>query len=200
MHYIYRHSRFQTARSVGLSMLALAGWLGVFFYFGGSEPEHESTLRLFVCIVGAVEVLLFLLLIWLLRNPSTFEIRLTQNALSQTHPFHREWNFSIDPREIERVDNLLWGTTDRIPRRIIRMRDGRSFELSLNYRYSADALFDALHQINPEIRLPQRPHLFKRSKEDACSYLPFSKLTETERAAAERPDTKKEPPPRGPLL
>lgn len=157
--FYYARSRKQQAKVAAANMLFLPIVLGAFLYLVKNSDQLERIQTIILITLFVAEFFLSVLIVWLLRYPAEFYIRLTKAELRSYHPMFKEWTFSVDPQEIVEISQ----TTDReaisSSIRII-MRDGASYLLSPNFSYDRKQLYQALAHLNPAIILPKHVGLF----------------------------------------
>lgn len=161
MLYHYQRSRRHTAGLLALNMLVLGVFYGVLHHLTAGEPRYGELLNIARYGLVAVELALAGAIAWLLAHPATFEIRVSEREFTIVHPTFSRWNFSVNPQDILCIKQIITGIDFRQEVRQLVMRDGRTFEICPNYRYSRKALYAALHKANPSIQLPENPHYFK---------------------------------------
>ena len=161
--YHYVHTSRQTMRQVILSMLILPAWLLVFYYLGRNQSNIDSFLRVAIITFTIIELILMGCALWLLRNPSRFEIRVSKTSFSMHDPIFTSWNFDVNPRDILSIENILSNDTKWTTIKMT-LRNGEWHEICPNYRYSRKQLYAALKKHNPDIQLPKNPYRFSKKR------------------------------------
>lgn len=103
----YTWSSRQTAIRVLASMLILALWLVAYWYLGAGKAGFEDFFRIACYAVAGIEGVLAAYLLWLLTHPARFEIRLSDNEFSISHPVFKAWCFKVKPADIVRIENII---------------------------------------------------------------------------------------------
>lgn len=163
MLFHYQYSRWRSALTLAVNLLVLPTYY--LFYLGGHHPQHEDVLQLILYALVAIELVLGAWLIWLLTHPATFEIRLSPDEFTIIHPTFSRWSFSVHPQDILRIEQDITGVDFRQEIRRLVLRDGQTFQICPNYRYSRKKLYAALKQANPAIELPRNPHHFRKIRQ-----------------------------------
>lgn len=158
--FYYVRTRRQSAVKLALNMVVLPLLLGTFWYFGNGKPGFDETFRIAVYGVAVVELILVGIVIWLLLNPSRFEVWLSKDRFSIQHPLFSEYRFGVSPAAIVKIENIV----DRNGYKtiVMRMRNGAHHQICPNYAFSREALYRQLRTINPNIQVPKRPGYFSR--------------------------------------
>jgi hypothetical protein len=161
--FYYARSRQQQAKVAAINVIFLPMVLGAFLYLVRSSEQFEQTQNIILIVLIIAEVFLLLLIVWLLRNPASFFIRLNQHELTTFHPMFKEWTFSVNPLEIIEVRQSTDSEAMLSSIRII-MRDGKSYALSPNFSYDRKQLYQALAHLNPAIIFPKHIALFSADR------------------------------------
>ncbi len=161
MLYHFQRSRRQTAKNAAISMLVLLFQYGFLRYLAVDNSQYDELLEVTLYGLIVVELALTAWVLWLLANPAQFEIRVSEQEFSINHPTFSRWSFSVNPKDIARIDQIMTGVDFRQEARLVVLHNGQTFEICRNYRYSIKDLYAALQQANPAIVLPANPYLFK---------------------------------------
>lgn len=140
-------------------MPILPFWLLLLMHFGTPKTENSNFIQIATYAIIGVEIVIVGCLTWLLRNPASFEIRLTENEFSISHPISKWWSFTVKPSDVMSIENVMdiHSVYDRI---FINMINGERHALCCNYFYSRKKLYAALAKVNPSIIFPKNPYLF----------------------------------------
>jgi hypothetical protein len=162
VHYV--STRRRQALTLLLNMAVLPAYYYLFEYIVRNKPNHDHMVEMVGYGLAAVGVAMAVMAVAFARSDRKFEIRLTQNEFSITHPLFKEWTFSVDPQNIKSIEHHM--DTGGYTSISMTLRDGACYQICKNYRYSRKGLYDALKKVNPGIALPDNPYLFKAETSD----------------------------------
>ena len=158
--FYYERTRKQQIKVLALNMLLVpfVFWM-ILLLVKDHQENYEKLFILVMAIVIVTEVILLSTVIWFLRCPARFFIRLTQHRFSSFHPQYKEWSFSINPLEIIEIEHSTdWDAQSSLI--IIKMRDGSSHLLCPHFDFDKKLLYQAIASFNPQIITPQKTWLF----------------------------------------
>jgi hypothetical protein len=158
--FYYERTRKQQIKVLALNMLLVpfVFWM-ILLLIKDHQDNDEKLFIVVMTIVILTEVILLSMVIWFLRRPARFFIRLTNYRFSSFHPQFKEWCFSINPFEIVEIEHSTdWDAQSSLI--TIKMRDGSSHLLCPHFDVDKKQLYQALSSLNSQIITPQKTWLF----------------------------------------
>ena len=155
----YKHTRKQWAAKVLAFMLVLQLDLVLLKYLTEDRAGAEQFIEVATYAILVVEIVMAGLIVWLLKNPANFEIRVTESEFSVSHPSSTSWSFNLKPANIKSFKNefAIHSGYDEV---VITTVSGERYLLCRNYWYSLKKLYAALAKVNPNITFPKNPYIF----------------------------------------
>lgn len=164
IYYYYERTRKQQSKVLAFNTLFFPFVLWLFLkLLPESDPAYKDFLVYVKYIIVVVEFVLLAVIVWYLRHPAKFYIKLTDSEFSSFHPTFNEWTFSLNPHEIVEVDH----STDRDAKSSfisVKTNNGSTFLLCPNYAYNRKELYKALRLVNPRIKIPKYSWLFSAKR------------------------------------
>jgi hypothetical protein len=161
--FYFTYSRKQQAKNVLWNMLLLPFCFGLLLWLFQGHPKEQQLTQLLLLLLLLAEGLMLWRMLWLLKHPASFTLRLTDTELSSHHPTFARWCFVAKVADMIQIEQ----STDRdtMLRLIaVQMQDGSQHLLCPNYHFNRKLLYQNLKNLNPQIIVPEKPGWFMTKK------------------------------------
>jgi hypothetical protein len=154
---IYHFKKTRAQRSiVFFSMSAsCALYAAGLFVFESVTGEHISSDFKFQWVLGCtlIGLILSAVGVWHMRNPATYEAKVTDKQFSISYPFSESLSFCVLLDDIVRFEyrQSVGHAGSGIPRHGIFMRSGQFHDISMNYGNNINDMHKAVTSIKPNI-------------------------------------------------
>jgi len=160
MLFHYKRTRKRQALTVAINIIFLPILLYIFEQIAKDQGNFEEIYAIAVKIISAIGIVLVGVMIWFLRSKEKFEIYVTEDKFHSYHPLFREWCFTVNPKDINKIKHSYSLGSEMTSIDMI-MNNGDRFQICKNHGYSRKGLYEALRRANPEIELPENINRFK---------------------------------------
>lgn len=160
IYFYYERTRKQQIKVLALNMplVPFVFWM-ILLLVKDHQDNYEQFFIVVMAIVILTEVILLSMVIWFLRRPASFFIRLTDNQFTSFHPQFKEWCFSINPSDLTEIEHSTdWDAQSNLI--IIKMRNGDSHLLCPHFAYDKKKLYQALVSLHSHIIVPKKTGFF----------------------------------------
>jgi len=163
MLFYYKRTRKRQALTLAMNILILPVLLYMFSLITKDQKNYEELYAYAELILLAIGVVLFGLLLWFLRSGKKFELYVTEDEFHSAHPLFKEWCFTVNPRDIKKIEHIANFYTGTVYTTIyMTMNNGELYQICKNYNYSRKNLYDSLKKANPLIEFPENIGSFKQ--------------------------------------
>ncbi|MFV8570202.1 hypothetical protein ACNQ6O_03235 [Marinobacter sp. SBS5] len=170
--------------------------LFAFHYFLKDKANFSDVYEIAVKVGVAAMVVLFGIFLWFMKSKEKFEIYVTENEFHSHHPMFKDWCFSVHPKDIVEIEHHLRVDSTAMTNINVHLKDGTRVQICQNYPFSRKKLYSALGQVNPDIRFPDNPNVFKHTPNEAVEKYAedrFPVTTKVVKAALKITPTRKAP-------
>lgn len=101
---------------------------------------------------------LFLIAIWSIKNPATYEATITYERFIIKYPGSETWSFDVAIKDIKRIEHRQTHSHDGkgIAQSGILLNDGTLHQISINYQNDINKMHKAAQSIHPAVNFSSK--------------------------------------------
>ncbi len=158
--YYYQKSRKQRSITfINMAVACLVYIAGLYAYeYYTDKPVSENFKLIYISAFSISSIILFYVAWWHRKNPATYEAIITTDRFFVHYPGSQQWSFDIKVADIKRFENR--NTLSHAGRGIgesgVVLKDGRFYEICMNYGSNINEMYAAVKTVRPDITFPKR--------------------------------------------
>ena len=155
--YHYRVNRKQRAKIfINMSGMSLF-YIAVIFAL---EPLFNITVETDIkfgltAAFSVSTIVLLAIVIWLYRNPATYEATITETSFTVFYPYQTTWSFKVHIEDISHFEYRSSHSSNHSSAGIV-LKDGQYLPISMNYGNSVNKMYAAVKTLKPELEFSQQ--------------------------------------------
>ena len=157
--YLYHFKKTRKERSTvffNLGGLCILYITALYFFETRIDKQlSEQNLIILFGILGIASVIMFIIAIWHLLNPATYEAYVTKDFASVYYPDNENMSFEVTVNEIEKVVKRqnFFGNFQGLSSEGLRMKNGEFHMLTVTYGNYLTQFYKALNKARPDLNI-----------------------------------------------